>query len=223
MKYKFIIILLLVMIITGCGKDKINTDSKIVATKNEMLNNLSNYSYDVEITTKTGFVDVTVNMDCRNDLVNKIEYCHTDTIGVDTEEYINYNNKIVYTKVTSFYSNDENNGKWTNSKLKGNSNSWINLSNYIFNLSEEEYNGGIKYSGTIDSKKLTSLMANVDSNINISKVLSNDINIEVFINSSNYIEMMNYSMEIMGIEELVKIKFKDFNNSGSIIIPEEVK
>lgn len=225
-KVRFLVIIAFVIIcLTGCGKnDAINTDSKIVAAKNQMLNNLNNYSYDVKITTKTGIVDVTTNMNCKDDRINKIGYCYTSTVGVETEEYIDYANQVDYTKVSTLYGNDGNNGKWTKTKLKDNtSNSWINLSDYIFNLTEESKNGGTYYTGTINSKKLASAMAQADSNIDLNKIVSDDINIEVFVNSSNYIETMNYSIEIMGIKELVEINFKNYNTSGTIEIPSEVK
>lgn len=75
-----------------------------------MLNNLKNYSYDVKITTKTGIVDVTTNMNCKDDSVNKIAYCYTSTMGVETEEYLDYENQMDYTKVSTIYGNDGNNG-----------------------------------------------------------------------------------------------------------------
>ena len=225
-KVRFLVIIAFVIIcLTGCGKnDAINTDSKIVAAKNQMLNNLNNYSYDVKITTKTGIVDVTTNMNCKDDRINKIGYCYTSIVGVETEEYIDYANQVNYTKVSTLYGNDGNNGKWTKTKLKDNtSNSWINLSDYIFNLTEESKNGGTYYTGTINSKKLASAMAQADSNIDLNKIVSDDINIEVFVNSSNYIETMNYSIEIAGVKELVEINFKNYNTSGTIEIPSEVK
>ena len=225
-KIKILFVILIAMIcFTGCGKkDATNTTSKIVAAKNQMLHNLKNYSYDVKITTKTGFFDVTTNMNCKDDSANKIAYCYTSTMGVKTEEYIDYANKMEYSKVTTLYGNDGNNGKWTKTKLNGSSsNTWVNLSDYIFNLTEESKNGGTYYTGTIDSKKLAKAMAQSDSNIDLNKVVSDDIDIEVFINSSNYIETMNFSIEIMGIKEYVEVTFKNFNTSGTITIPSEVR
>lgn len=225
-KLSFLFVITFTIIcLTGCGKnDVINTDSNIVVAKNQMLNNLKNYSYDVKITTKTGIVDVTTNMNCKDDSVNKIAYCYTSTMGVEKEEYLDYANQMDYTKVSTIYGNDGNNGKWTKTKLNGTtSNTWINLSDYIFNLTEESKNGGTYYTGTIDSKKLAGAMAQSDSNIDLNKIVSDDIDIEVFVNSSNYIETMNYSIEIMGIKEYVEISFKNFNTSGTIEIPSEVK
>ena len=45
----------------------------------------------------------------------------------------------------------------------------------------------------------------------------------MFVNSSNYIEKMSFTMTIMGIEEVVEISYRDFNESGNIVIPVEAK
>lgn len=189
-----------------------------------MTENLSNYSYDVEITTKTGIMDLTTNMSCKDDRINQISYCNTSTYGVETKQYIDYKNKKTYYKSTALFGGDYSNGKWTSSKYNGGkTNSWINLSDYIFNLTEESKNGGTYYTGTIDSKKLAAAMSQVDSDINISNVVSDDINISAFVNSLNYIENMSFTIEIMGIEEVVEINYKKFNQSGNVVIPAEIK
>lgn len=192
--------------------------------KNQMISNLQNYSYDVKMTTKTGVIDVSTNMECKVDSVNKVTYCVSSTIGVETEEYFDYGNKVDYTKVASKFGKSKNNGKWVKTKLKDNSsNELINISDYIFNLTEENKDNGTYYMGTIDSKKLAKAMSNADSNVSVDKIVSKDIDIEVFVNSSNYIESMNYSIEIAGINEYVEIKFKDYNTSGMVEIPTEVR
>ena len=217
-----IICLLLVfnlILLTGCNKqEKVNKDSKIANVKNQMINNLDNYSYKVKIITKTGFVDVETNMDCREDLKNKLSYCHTSTIGVDTYEYTDYKNKASYSKVDTLYGSEG----WKKSKISvDNKNSWINLSDNIFDLQEESVDGGTIYKGTISSKKLASIMQQVDTKINVNKIISKDINIEVFVNSSNYIETMNFTLEVLGIEEIVEIQYVDYNTSGDIELPKE--
>lgn len=49
-------------------------------------------------------------MNCKDDSVNKIAYCYTSTMGVETEEYLDYENQMDYTKVSTIYGNDGNNG-----------------------------------------------------------------------------------------------------------------
>lgn len=66
-------------------------------------------------------------------------------------------------------------------------------------------------------------MSQVDSDINMSNVVSNDINISAFVNSLNYIEKMSFTIEIIGIEEVVEINYKEFKQSGNVVIPEEIK
>lgn len=66
-------------------------------------------------------------------------------------------------------------------------------------------------------------MSSTDSNVYVDKIVSKDIDIEVFVNSSNYIESMNYSIEVAGINEYVEIKLKDYNTSGMVEIPTEVR
>ncbi len=223
-KFKFLFVIALAMLcLVGCGKsDKKNTDSKLAKAKEAMVSSLKNYSYDVEMTANMGFMDVSTEMNCKSDNVNQIVYCTSNTMGVETEQYIDYKNKVDYSKVTSAYG--YGNSDWTKTKLDSNvSNSWLDMSDYIFNLTEESKNGGTYYKGTIDSKKLAKAMSQADSSTNYDDVISGDIDIEVFINSSNYIETMNFTMEVMGISEYVEITFKDFNTSGSITIPSSVK
>ena len=219
-------VVLIILCISGCTKksETINTNSKLAAAKKAMTENLNNYSYDVKLITKTGFMDITTNMNCKDDRRNKISYCKTSTYGVNTEEYIDYNNKKTYSKVTVAFGGDSSNGKWTSTKYSGeNTNSWINLNDYVFNLKEENKNGGTYYTGTIDSKKLASAVSQIDTDVDTSNVVSDDINISVFVNSSNYIENMSFVMEIMGIEMEVEITYKDFNKTGDIKIPAEAK
>lgn len=222
----FSLIALLVIFVSGCGKEenKINSDSKLAAAKKVMTENLNNYSYEVVMTTKTGIIDVTTNMSCKDDRKNQISYCLTSTYGVKTEDYIDYKNQINYSKVTSTFGGDSSNGKWTTTKYKGSdTNSWINLNDYIFDIAEESRDDGTYYTGTIDSKKLAAAMSQLDSDVDTSNIVSDDINISVFINSSNYIENMSFTIEIMGIEEEVEINYKGFNTSGDIVIPSEAK
>lgn len=225
---KIIGILFVVPLITmfiGCQKEEPkNADSKLVEVKNNMTTNLNNYSYDVEMVTKTGIMDVTTTMNCNEDRKNMISYCNTSTFGVKTEDYVDYANKVSYSKVTTLFGGDENNGKWTSVKYSGETtNSWINLNDYIFNLNEEIKDGGTYYTGTIDSKKLAAAMAEADSDVKTTQVVSDDIDIKVFVNSAGYIEKMSFNMTIIGIEQVVNVTFKDFNSAGNITIPVEAK
>ena len=220
-----IICILAISCLAGCGSEEtiINKNSQLASAKEVMVNNLNNYSYDVSITVDTGIIPVSTTMNCKDDVKNQISYCSTLTYGVDTEEYVDYKNKISYSKGTTLYGGDSSNGKWTSTKYSGgNTNTWLNLNDYIFNLKEESKNGGTYYTGTIDSKKLGNAIAQT-TDTDTSDIVSEDIEISVFVNSSNYIEKMSFTIEIMGIKEVVEINYKNYNTSGDIIIPEEVK
>lgn len=220
------LVTLLLVFLSGCAKDsnKINTDSKLAAAKKVMTENLNNYSYDVEIKTKAGIVDVTTTMNCRDDRKNEISYCATSTYGVETEEYVDYKNKISYSKVTVPFGGDSSNGKWSSTKYSGgDTNTWINLNDYIFDITEETRAEGTYYTGTIDSKKLANAVSQVNSAVDTSNLVSEDIDISVLVNSNNYIEKMSFTLKIMGIEEVVEINYKNYNTSGSIEIPSEIK
>ena len=219
---KVLFILFGIVLLTGCGSSSVNTDSKLYKIKNNMLSEVDNYSYDVVMTSETGFIDVDTTMSCKNDNKNKVVYCYSSTFGVETEEYIDFNSKYDYSKVTTLYGGAESNGKWTKKKL-GNvdDNSYLSLSDYVYDLTESQVDGGILYKGVIDSKKLVS--AQNDSSININDVIGDDIEIEIFVNSSNYIESMKYSMEVMGINQRVSINFNNFNTTGDVSIPSDIK
>lgn len=189
-----------------------------------MMDNLDNFSYTANITIKTGIMDVTTTMNCKEDRKNQIGYCSTSTYGVNTEEYYDYGNNISYTKVTSPYSSDASNGQWTSTSYKSsNTNLWLNLNDYIFNINEEKQSNGTTYTGTISSKKLAEAMAQADSSVDTSSIVTKDIDISIFVNSSNYIEKMNFEIEIMSIAEVVEINYSNFNTSGTISIPSEAK
>lgn len=211
---------------SGCSKeeDNVNSDSKLAIAKKNMTENLNNYSYDVVMTAKTGFIDITTTMNCKDDIKNQVSYCSMSTYGVESEEYIDYKNKTSYSKVTSVFGGDSSNGEWITTKYSGkDTNNWINLNDYIFDITEESKDGGTYYSGIIDSKKLADAMSQMDSEVDTSNMVDDDINISVFINSSNYIEKMSFTIEIMGIEEEVEVNYKGFNTSGDVVIPSEVK
>ena len=228
MKRIFNLFVLMVVLVgvAGCSftKEKVNDDSRIAKAKEVMLNNLDNFSYTAKIITKMEIMDVTTTMNCKEDRKNKIGYCSISAYGVNTEKYYDYGNGKTYTKVYSPYSSDASNGKWTSTSVKNlSTNSWLNLNNYIFDVKEENQGNNTLYTGTISSDKLAAAIVQVDSSIDTSKIVSNDINISILVNSSNYIEKMNFEMKIMGITEVVEINYSNYNNSGSITIPAEAK
>lgn len=219
-----IFILFISLMVVGCNsKEKKNSNSKLAEAKRLMNNNLENFSYDVNITMKTDFGDTTTKMNCKEDQKNEIAYCSLSTFGVQTKEYFDYKNKVMYTYVYSPYSASASNGIWTKKTINESSTSnWLNLSDYIYDLKEESRDGGMYYTGTIDSKKLASAMATTNSNVNMNNLVSEDIKIAVLVNKSGYIEQMSFDIKIMGVQESVDIRYHDYNTSGSLDIPKEV-
>lgn len=219
-----IFVLFICLMIVGCNsKEKVNSTSKIAEAKRLMDKNLDNFSYDVNITMKTDFGDTNTTMNCNEDKKNQIAYCSLSTFGVQTKEYFDYKNKVTYTYVYSPYSASSSNGTWAKNKIDDTStNNWLNLSDYIYDLKEESKDGGVYYTGTIDSKKLASAMSSINSNINMNNLVSEDIKITVFVNELGYIEQMTFDITIMGMQESVEIKYHDYNNSGSLEIPKDV-
>lgn len=201
------------------------SDSGLSNIKNQMTNGLGNYSYDVEITANTGVINIAIEMSCKEDRKNQVGYCYSSMFGVKTEQYIDYANQVAYNRVTMPYGIDPNSGKWTSSKYAAGAptNSWVGLSDYISNIKSVSKDGGTYYTGTINSRKLAEAMSEVDTDMNASSIISNDINISVFVNSSNYIEKMSFNIEIEGVEETVVVTYKDFNNSGSVTLPSELQ
>ncbi len=224
---KILLLFLSTLCLVGCTnkeEDKVNSGSELANAKTTMMEELSNYSYEVSMITKTGIMDVETTMECTEDVENKISYCSSNTLMVETEDYIDYNAKKKYSRVYTLFSQDPSNGVWTQSEYEGeNTNSWLKLSDYIFNLVGEPTEGGTTYTGTISSQKLGSAMSEMDSSIDTSSIVTDDINITVFVNSSNYIEKLSYTMEILGIQSVVEINYTNFNTAGSLTIPSDVK
>ncbi len=217
------ILILILGIVAGCGdtKEKINSDSKLAKAKNIMINDLDNFSYTIKITTQMGIMDATTTMNCKEDRQNKTGYCLTSAYGAKTEEYYDFNKGVSYTKVSSSYSNDS---QWiTNSINNVNTNSWLSLNDYIFNISEEKQGSSTLYKGVISSQKLASAMAQTDTNVDVNKIVNSDINVSILVNASNYIEKVNFEMEIMGMNEIVEITYNGFDTTGSTTIPKDVR
>jgi len=221
---KILFLLIALFLVSGCEKaeenDKEETKKGELSELKTAMNNLDNYSYEAEITVKTGYLDMTTTMECKEDVKNQTSYCTTSTYGVETEQYIDYAKQMMYSKTTTIYggSND-----WEKTKYNVSSNSYVDLSDYITDVKEEKKDGGTYYTGTINSKKLANAMSQADSSVNSSSIVSDDIDITVFVNSSNYIEKMSFTIVVAGMEEEVEVTFKNFNTSGTITIPASIK
>lgn len=218
--FKILFVLLICILIAGCG-DKINKDSALYKAKENMVNNVDNYNMDVKISVITDFGNVEADMYCKEDRDNEITYCKTDLGGLGTEDYTDNKNKYSYSKVYDTYGMTTTN-EWTKVKLQDvKTDQWLGLNDYIFDLKEVDSEVGTKYTGVIELKKLLGLLENMDLPIDALSVLNKDIEVEVVISDDNYIDSMKFNINLMGIEMIVDIDYKDYNVAGEIVIPEE--
>ena len=58
--------------------------------------------------------------------------------------------------------------------------------------------------------------------IDFGSFVNKDVDITVIVNNQNYIESMNMSFEVLSIKMNVELKYYNYNNTGSIVIPDEV-
>lgn len=208
-------------LITGCG-DKINKDSPLYKAKENMVKNLDNYSMDASISLDS--IDgATVNLQCKEDKKNELSYCKTSALSVGTEEYTDYKNKVSYSKIYDDLGVTTNNG-WIKTKIssKEDDDQWLGLNDYIFELEEEKVDNGTKYSGVINLKKVFGLLKQFELPIDFGSFVNKDVDITVIVNNQNYIESMNMSFEVLSIKMNVELKYYNYNNTGSIVIPDEV-
>ena len=228
--FVFLLICLSSMVITGCNllSNNKKQESDVSKIKDNMINNLDNYSMSAKIVAQTGIVDVNIDVNCKMDNKNEIEYCKSSTLGImEVEEYLDYKNNKIYTKTNNLVSTDEDNGKWIIKKIDNKTNSqiknWNSLNDYLKDLEVKEQDNGKLYSGKIDIKKVQKVISSSDSNskINVPTLSNKDIPIEIFVNKDGYIEKTNTELEILSIKENIEIKYFDFNNTGDVIIPKE--
>ena len=221
--FKLILCIMFGMVLTGCG-DKINTDSPLYKAKENMIENVDNYNMNINISVFTDFGDVSVKMDCKEDKVNQLSYCKSNSFGVGTESYVDYNNHYDYSKVYDEYGVTKS--EWVKTKVPNVKNGqWLDLSNYIFDLQEKDdgsLENGLEYVGVIKLSKLLTMLEGFELPIDALKILNKDITVDVILNQDNYIDSMNFDFELVGIGMNVQIKFADYGTAGVIVIPEEV-
>lgn len=220
-----VIIAIFIVTLAGCkgkeSKKKVNDVSK---AQEDMMSKLDNFAITATITTKTGFLDVDIHVNCIKDNKNQIEYCKTSTLGlIEMEQYVDYKNKKEITKTTALFGGDENNGKWVTQKFSESSsitNSWLSLNDCLSKLEMTEQNGGKLYKGEISTSDINKAISKSDTGSKISTKGSNkNIPIEVFINSDGYIEKLNTEFEFSGMKEVIELKYSSFNTAGSLTIP----
>jgi len=204
-------------LITGCGskkEDKKKNDADSFKEVKEKMESLSNYDYDAVITVES-FMNIETKMSCKDDRVNKITHCTSSSMGIETEEYLDYGNQMDYSYVM---------GEWTKTKVNvtENNNSYVSLGEYLTDYKETSKDGGKLITGKVSGEKLAKAMSQNGSE-DYSGLISGDIDMEIFVNSDGYMEKINFTMEVMGMKEKVEVTFKNFNKAGTVELPAEVK
>lgn len=209
--------------ICGCSlfEEETNSGSDVALASSGMINDLTGYSYTVTSVLETGIMDMETTTTCNEDRVNKTAYCETSAYG--TEEYVYYdyaNGKMYQSYSTILGSSNE----WTTYSVEfvNESNSFLNLGDYVFDLEKTETSEGTLYTGIIDSKKLAEATSEVESDISASDVISSDIEISILVNESGYIQSIDYELDVLGMTSKVNVVFSNFNSVNSIIISEKV-
>lgn len=214
-------VLLVCILLVGCG-EKINTDSPLYKAKENMVKNVDNYDLKMTVTTNTGAGAVSIEGNCKEDRKNETSYCKTTTLGVGTETYTDYKGKKSYSRVVDDYGLV--NSTWTAADIEDiSTDQWLELNDFIFDVKEEESDGLTKYSGTLNIKKLMGLLGRFDLPVDVGSFLSKDVDVVVYVNDKNYIDSMTVDMEILGISMDVKLEYSNYNNAGTVVIPEEAK
>ncbi|MFI3307662.1 MAG: hypothetical protein R3Y21_03760 [Mycoplasmatota bacterium] len=204
------------LLTSGCfGEEQSEINSNLAETKNNMINNLETYSYDVIMTTDVSYMTIETEMNCAADLNSEITYCKSTTMGIITETYTDYGNDITYSNTT--YTD------WESSSLDSSINQidgYLNVIEYIYDVKTEETSTGTLYSGYIDSSKLLGAMSESDDSLSSSSADENSIYIEVLVNDDNYVETIYYDMEISGMSYEIEVEYYDYNTSKSLVIPD---
>ena len=220
-KVKYIVLVLIVLLVSGCGKKEEIQLSELSIQKNNMLNQVSNYTYKVTFDTKIDDHDFTIELDCKNNLDSKLGYCYTTNYYYGIEKYINYNNKVYYYR--NVHPDSKTEWMTMNKYFNTNPNHFLNIVDSITDLRKEVTEEGIVYTGIIPSAlKMAILLQEVDNRIdtgNINPDIKN-MPIEVFINKNGFIEKITTCFDE---NEKVVITFMNYNETEKIEFPNDIK
>lgn len=221
-RFSYVIVLLLIVLFLGGCKDKVNKDSVLYKAKENMVNNLDNYSMSANIAL-VNITDAKVTVNCKEDIKNEISYCVSSVAGgVGAEEYVDRKNQYMYTRMYDNVGVTTNND-WVKTKYEVQDvDQWLKLNDYIFDLKESSVANGTKYSGVISLKKVFGLLEKFDLPLDFANFMDKDVDIYAIVNNENYIEEMNMSFEVLGVKMVVALNYYDYNKTGNVEIPDDV-
>ena len=228
-KWIFLIILgvvLLTVLIIFLVKifKKEEVDDSLIKIKTNMIENLNNFSYDSLVSASFYGAKTDINLNCKEDRVNKLGYCYVTSNFVNIEEYIDYNNKATYTK-SDLISSFNNSNEWKKEVKEVQDVPMLKMGYKMILKKKEKTNDGVLYSGVVNGNSFSSMMKSAgqaSSKLNVLSSFGKKVPIQVFVNNNNNIEYINSDFSVLGIKITINVKFHDFNNTSSITLPGEV-
>lgn len=215
-KYKYLVLVLGIVLLTGCGKTKVveKKISELSNIKNQMVNKLKDYSYEVvyEVLNQEEKIN-TLKLECSTDLNNRTAHCFTKNPNYDVEKYIDYDNRF------QIYRNVYDNGnkmewQYANRYVNSNPNHWLNNVDLISDLVKKEEKDGVYYTGIINRPiDFVNSLFEVYEN---ARIEDSKLEVSVFINKDGNIESFKTKYDD---DKKIEIIFKDFNKEISIEFP----
>ncbi len=219
-----IIIGIILFFVIGMIKNSRFKDDSLIKTKEIMSTKLDNFSYNAIVSTNMYGAKFDINLDCKEDRINNLGYCTVGSNIVNLEEYLDYKNKVTYTK-TDLINNDGHTWRKNEEKNMGEVTPILSTLDNIKIEKKEVTDNGTKYIGILNGKSLSGLFNIINnatsSKINLSTFLKKKIPVTVFVNNNNYVENLSFSVSIIGIEINCDINYSNFNVTPSITLPEE--
>lgn len=219
---KYLAILILCICLTGCfNKKAVTINNPLIKIRKEMLKDVKNYSYDVIVKKQEkDKEEFLLNMNCKNDLVHKTNYCITYNDGYNKEKYINFKDRLYYSRLIYFENNNtlpwEKNTRYTNTNI----NFYINIVDKIINVEKVDEENGKYYTGKINQKTFASIVEEADTDINPDYVENKNVPISIYVNENGIIEKISGEIFYKKTNDIVEIIFKDINATDDVVIPE---
>ena len=175
-------------------------NSKIIEIKENMSNKLDNFSYNSIITINLYGTTFNVDIKCKEDNKNSLGYCSINNNLVNIEEYMDYKNKIKYTKTDAL---TDSKTDWTKTEDKDMSSSTpiLKTMDSLTIEKEEKQDNGTLYTGYMNGKSMSNVIniakKSIPGNINITKFFKKKIPVTLFVNNDNYVEKLSFSIKII--------------------------
>ncbi len=228
-KWIFLIVLgvvlltvLIIFLVKTFKKEEV--DDSLIKIKTNMIENLNNFSYDSLVSVSFYGAKTDINLNCKEDRVNKLGYCYVTSNFVNIEEYIDYNNNATYSK-SDLISSFNNSNEWKKEVKEVQDVPMLKMVDKMIIQKKEKTDDGVLYSGVVNGNSFSSMIKSAwqaNSKLNVLSSLGKKVPIQVFVNNNNNIEYINSDFSVLGIKITINVKFHDFNNTSSITLPGEI-